>query len=91
MTNTWTITVVEDGEDLILPFPNELMERQGWQEGDTLEWIDNGDGSWTLRKVDDDTQTEARGNETNPAQINRWAAWNFYADVLSIRFGQRHQ
>ena len=60
MTNTWTITVVEDGEDLILPFPNELMERQGWQEGDTLEWIDTGDGSWTLRKVDDDTQTEAR-------------------------------
>lgn len=60
MTNTWTITVVEDGGDLILPFPDELMECQGWQEGDTLEWIDNGDGSWTLRKVDDDTQTEEK-------------------------------
>jgi len=21
-----------------------------WTEGDTLEWIDNKDGTWTLRK-----------------------------------------
>jgi len=52
-TNTWTITVIEDGEDLILPFPDELIESQGWREGDTLKWIDNNDGSWTLRKIDD--------------------------------------
>jgi len=25
----------------------------GWQEGDTLEWIDNNDGSWTIVKVRD--------------------------------------
>ena len=54
-TTTWTVTVIEDGEDVILPFPNELLASTGWQEGDTLTWIDNEDGSWTLRKVDDET------------------------------------
>jgi hypothetical protein len=35
---------------LILEFPDSLMESTGWKVGDTLEWIDNKDGSWTLRK-----------------------------------------
>lgn len=49
----WTITVEEDPEtgDLILPLPSDMLELQGWTEGDTLEWIDNGDGSWSLQKV----------------------------------------
>lgn len=54
-TTTWTVTVIEDGDDVVLPFPDGLLESQGWQEGDTLEWIDNNDGSWTLRKVDNET------------------------------------
>lgn len=52
-TKSWTVTVEQDGEDVILPFPDDLLESVGWQEGDTLSWIDNKDGSWTLRKVDD--------------------------------------
>ena len=50
---SWTITVEEDPEtgDLILPFPPDFLELKGWKEGDTLEWNDNGDGSWTLSKV----------------------------------------
>ena len=49
----WTITVEEDPEtgELILPLPEEMLQLQGWIEGDTLEWIDNGDGSWILQKV----------------------------------------
>lgn len=54
-TSTWTVTVIEDGNDVILPFPDELLVTTGWREGDTLEWIDNNDGSWTLRKADDET------------------------------------
>jgi len=51
---SWTITVEEDPEtgDLILPFPPEFLELKGWKEGDTLEWIDNGDGSWSIQRVD---------------------------------------
>ena len=50
--NTWTVTVEEDPEtkDLILPIPQELLDLQGWNEGDTLEWKDQGDGSWLLEK-----------------------------------------
>ena len=54
MTNTsWTITVEEDPDtgDLILPLPEELLNMQGWVVGDTLEWVDNEDGSWYIQKV----------------------------------------
>ena len=50
----WTITVEEadDGSgDIILPLPQELLDLQGWKEGDTLEWTDMGDGSWTMTKA----------------------------------------
>lgn len=56
---SWTITVEEDPEtgDLILPLPADMLVMQGWFEGDTLEWHDNGDGSWSLTKVSP-TQSE---------------------------------
>jgi hypothetical protein len=48
----WTLTVQEDPEtgDCILQFPDDLLEQAGWKEGDTLEWQDNKDGSWSLKK-----------------------------------------
>jgi hypothetical protein len=51
-SNSWTLTVEEDPEtgDAILQFPPDLLEVAGWKEGDTLEWIDRGDGSWQLKK-----------------------------------------
>lgn len=50
--NSWTLTVEEDSEtgDSILQFPPDLLEQAGWKEGDTLEWTDRGDGSWSLEK-----------------------------------------
>jgi hypothetical protein len=55
MTNKWTITLEEadDGSgDLILPLPQDLLDGAGWQEGDTLNWTDLGNGSWSLTKKD---------------------------------------
>ena len=51
---SWTLTVEEadDGSgDLVIPFPQDFLDQQGWKEGDTLDWKDNGDGTWTLEKV----------------------------------------
>jgi bifunctional DNA-binding transcriptional regulator/antitoxin component of YhaV-PrlF toxin-antitoxin module len=48
----YTAILLEDGDDVILPFPPELLETLGWKEGDTLTWIDNQDGSWTIKKDD---------------------------------------
>ena len=50
--NSWTVTIEEDPQtgDLILPLPEDMLQLQGWVEGDTLEWIDNNNGSWSLKK-----------------------------------------
>ena len=37
---SWQVELIEDGEDLILPLPPEMLANLGWQEGDTIEWID---------------------------------------------------
>jgi hypothetical protein len=52
---SWVITLEEadDGSgDLVLPLSDEIMESAEWKLGDTLEWIDNKNGSWTLRKAE---------------------------------------
>jgi bifunctional DNA-binding transcriptional regulator/antitoxin component of YhaV-PrlF toxin-antitoxin module len=56
----WTIIVEEDPEtgELLLPFSDELLEQVGWKIGDTIEWIDNKDGTWTMRKKDEITKTD---------------------------------
>ena len=48
----WILSIEEDNlnGDLFITFPNELIEQVGWRENDTLEWIDNGDESWTIKK-----------------------------------------
>jgi hypothetical protein len=54
MITQWTVTVEEanDGSgDLVLPLPQDLLDQAGWVESDTLEWIDNKDGSWSIQKV----------------------------------------
>lgn len=51
-SNCWTVTLEEDTDtgDLIMPIPQEVLDLQGWSEGDTLEWIDQSNGSWQLQK-----------------------------------------
>ena len=53
---SWTVTIEEDPEtgDLILPLPEDMLQLQGWVEGDTLEWLNNGNGTWSLQKVKND-------------------------------------
>jgi hypothetical protein len=48
----WVITVQENGKtkDLYIQFPEDAISQVGWIEGDVIEWLDNGDGSWTLKK-----------------------------------------
>jgi hypothetical protein len=48
---SYTLPIEQDGDDLILSFPDALMESVGWEVGDQVVWTENGDGSWTLSKV----------------------------------------
>ncbi len=57
----WTIKLEEDPEsgDLIMPFTPDMLRQVGWDIGDTLIWEDLQDGSWSLRKKEDGTTTDA--------------------------------
>jgi hypothetical protein len=48
--NRWTIDLEQDGEDLILPLNEEILEQTGWKTGDELLWEKLTGESWTLRK-----------------------------------------
>jgi hypothetical protein len=50
-----TLETAENG-DLVLPLNDEIFADLGWQIGDTVEWVDNEDGSWTLRKKEMKTE-----------------------------------
>jgi hypothetical protein len=57
MNQHWTVTVeaVPDSDDVMITLPEEILADKGWKEGDTIRWIDNKDGSWTLER-DQDTE-----------------------------------
>ena len=50
----WTVTLEEDPEtgDLILPLNEEILSECNLKEGDTVEWIDNKNGTWSMKKKD---------------------------------------
>lgn len=70
MTNKWTLEVQEDPVtgDSILELPQDLLDSAGWQEGDTLDWKDLGDGSWSLTKK----QKSAIIDEVTPEEEEAW-------------------
>jgi len=57
-SNSYIVTLIEDGDDLILPLPERMLEEAGWKEGDLLDWADNGNGSWTIKKMPEVTPEE---------------------------------
>jgi len=54
VNKSWTINLEEDPEtgDLILPLNDDILEQTGWKTGDSIDWIDNKDGSWTMKKIE---------------------------------------
>ena len=53
---TWKLPVEqilnEKGEDeYYITLPDDLLEQTGWEEKTELVWEDNGDGSYTLKKL----------------------------------------
>ena len=52
MSSTYTVKVEQEGEELILPLPPALLEELGWEIGQTLKWIDNKDGTFTIQSAD---------------------------------------
>ena len=49
----WQLPVEADGAsgEYFVFFPDDLMEAANLKEGDTIEWVDQGNGSFMLRKA----------------------------------------
>ena len=49
----WQLPVQLDGlsGECYVQFPDDLLEAANLKEGDTVEWVEQGDGSYLLRKV----------------------------------------
>jgi hypothetical protein len=47
---SWIVTLEKDGEDLILPLTDEMLEGTGWKTGDELLWELLPGRAWTIRK-----------------------------------------
>jgi hypothetical protein len=55
--------IVEDPDnpgELLLDLGLELCAQLGWQVGDTVEWIDQKDGSWLLRLTPQNSSTQTQ-------------------------------
>jgi hypothetical protein len=48
--------------ELILPIPTELLSQMGWIEGTELFWIDNENGTYSLKEKKNGTSEEQRSD-----------------------------
>jgi len=54
---SWILPVEEakdadtDKTEYLVTFPDDLLEAADLKEGDTVEWVDRGDGSYQIKKV----------------------------------------
>lgn len=51
MMKSWTVQLeTDENGELVLPLTDEMLEGTGIGLGDTVEWIDNENGSWSIKK-----------------------------------------
>ena len=48
----WVLPVEQVHDDYFVSFPDDLLEAANLKEGDEVEWVDQGDGSYLLKKVE---------------------------------------
>ena len=49
----YTVDVEHDPNgEAFITLPDEVIEETGWQPGDRIQWIDRGDGSFEMKKID---------------------------------------
>ena len=82
----WVLPV---DDDYNITFPEDLLEQTGWKEGDVLEWIDQGDGSFKMvKKEKKEHPSWVKGNEL--ARVKTYQemiddGWGMTADGFWIK------
>lgn len=49
-----TVTHKDSDGNMYVELPSALLNQMGWATGDTLEWADNNDGTFTITKKEED-------------------------------------
>jgi len=57
-----TLEQDKDSGELILPIPTDLLSQMGWIEGTELFWIDNEDGTYSLKEKKNESSEEQRSD-----------------------------
>ena len=57
----WTVAVDYDVslDYHFIPVPEELVQELGWDVNDILIWVDNEDGSWTIKRKNNETDDDS--------------------------------
>jgi len=76
----WTLPVEQVHNDYFVSFPDDLLKAAKLKEGDEVNWIDNGDGSYTIRKVNKFVRGECYDDFENPcdvveSQVDKHLGW----------------
>ena len=53
LNTSYTVTLEEEDDDIMMPIPEDLLDYLGWEDGDLLEWILEDDHI-KLVKVEED-------------------------------------
>ena len=66
----WQLPVeLEPSGECFVTFPDDLLQAANLKEGDNVEWVDNKDGSYTLRKVKQLSRGESYDDFENPCDM----------------------
>lgn len=62
----YTVSVEHDSNgDMILPFPDEMIDELNWEVGDILVWSQNDDGSVSITKAIRDGSVVVTGADSD--------------------------
>jgi len=65
----WILPVEQVHDDYYVSFPDDLLKAAKLKEGDEVNWVDNGDGSFSIRKVNKFVRGECYDDFENPCDM----------------------
>ena len=66
---TWVLPVEQTFDDYFVSFPDDLLKAANLKENDQVEWVDNGDNTYTLHKVTKLSRGECYDDFENPCDM----------------------
>lgn len=63
---TWSVELKpdpENPEEVIMELPEDFCAEADWRPGDELNWVDLGNGSWTLENLSKKLREQNNGTD----------------------------